>query len=85
MFVPKKKKVPVDIWCPNCGVAHTASRTVMSRLARGEVIKFRCHACGLVCEIRKPTKKKKSEDISVKKVLRTGRDINSLIKLVGKI
>ena len=81
-----KKKVVVDIWCPNCGIAHTASRTVMSRLSRGETIKFKCHACGLRCEIRKPTKKKdKGEEITIKKVVRTGRDVNSLINLVGKI
>jgi len=77
--------MPVDIWCPNCGVPQSVNSSLKAQIDRGKTVVFFCRACGLKCEISKLKKKKKNDEINLKKVIRTGRDVRALANLVGKL
>jgi transcription elongation factor Elf1 len=57
----EKKKQVISVWCPNCGIPRNARISLKTHLKRKKKALFTCHACGLVVEIRIPSKSKKVE------------------------
>jgi RNase P subunit RPR2 len=74
--IPKQ----VSVWCPNCGIPHTAPTTFAQTVKKKGRVRYTCRACGLkiiVLADTKSNRQKDDESLSAGDFLKGARTLKS--------